>query len=258
MTHTRGQPYHPMTQGKIERYHRSMKNQILLENYYLPGQLEARLAEFVDYYNTRRYHESLHNLTPADVYRGRGQSILKRRHTIRRKTIELKPSWIQQVPHFDGPISILLRNTRRIGDQMAGQSETGFAALEAGYAPMSRHVTPETELEYKGGQREAPKTKTVHSWVRNATIRRFITIRPQARHPGYGFREAQPNSRTGSGSRSGGTATKWLFCPQSIPAASGWMRSRSELETRVFCGTLATLVVLHCHRFHRGISGRHR
>jgi transposase InsO family protein len=90
MTHTRGQPYHPMTQGKIERYHRSMKNQILLENYYLPGQLEARLTEFVDYYNTRRYHESLHNLTPADVYRGRGQSILKRRDTIRRKTIELR------------------------------------------------------------------------------------------------------------------------------------------------------------------------
>jgi putative transposase len=54
MTHTRGKPYHPMTQGKIERYHRSMKNQILLENYYLPGQLEQRLAEFVDYYNLRR------------------------------------------------------------------------------------------------------------------------------------------------------------------------------------------------------------
>jgi putative transposase len=90
MTHTRGKPYHPMTQGKIERYHRSMKNQILLENYYLPGQLEARLAEFVDYYNTRRYHESLHNLTPADVYRGRGQSILKRRDTIRRKTIDVR------------------------------------------------------------------------------------------------------------------------------------------------------------------------
>ena len=67
MTHTRGEPYHPMTQRKIERYHRSMKNQILLENYYLPGQLEQRLTEFVDYYNLRRYHESLDNLTPADV-----------------------------------------------------------------------------------------------------------------------------------------------------------------------------------------------
>jgi putative transposase len=90
MTHTRGKPYHPMTQGKIERYHRSMKNQILLENYYLPGQLEQRLAEFVDYYNLRRYHESLDNLTPADVYFGRAQTILTRRENIKLKTIELR------------------------------------------------------------------------------------------------------------------------------------------------------------------------
>ena len=87
MAHTRGRPYHPQTQGKIERYHRSMKNQILLENYYLPGQLEERIAAFVDYYNTRRYHESLDNLTPADVYSGRGQAILTRREKIKRKTV---------------------------------------------------------------------------------------------------------------------------------------------------------------------------
>ena len=90
MKYTRGKPYHPMTQGKIERYHRSMKNQILLENYYLPGQLEQRLAEFVDYYNLRRYHESLNNLTPADVYFGCGQTILTRRENIKLKTIELR------------------------------------------------------------------------------------------------------------------------------------------------------------------------
>jgi putative transposase len=68
MKHTRT---HPMTQGKSERYHRSLKNQILLENYYLPGQLKARLADLVDYYNSRRYHESLNNLTTADAYSGR-------------------------------------------------------------------------------------------------------------------------------------------------------------------------------------------
>jgi hypothetical protein len=55
-----------------------MNNQILLENYYLPGQLEQRLAEFVVYYNLRRYHESLNNLTPADVYFGRAQTVLTR------------------------------------------------------------------------------------------------------------------------------------------------------------------------------------
>src|ERR1700692_1916159 len=90
LTNTRGKPYHPMTQGKIERYHRSMKNQILLENFYLPGQLEERLAEFVDYYHLRRYHERLNNLPPADLFFGRGQTILTRRQNIKLKTIELR------------------------------------------------------------------------------------------------------------------------------------------------------------------------
>jgi putative transposase len=88
MTHTRGRPYHPMTQGKIERWHRSMKNIILLENYYLPGELEARIGQFVAHYNDCRYHESLANLTPADVYLGRGQRILERRQLIKRRTLE--------------------------------------------------------------------------------------------------------------------------------------------------------------------------
>ena len=61
MKHTRGSPYHPQTQGKIERWHCSLKNQILLENYYLPGELEARIERFVDYYNNDRSHESLNN-----------------------------------------------------------------------------------------------------------------------------------------------------------------------------------------------------
>jgi putative transposase len=87
MGHTRGRPYHPMTQGKIERWHRSMKNQVLLENYYLPGDLKARLNEFIEYYNTQRYHESLNNLTPEDVYTGRGQTVLNRRMKIKQKTI---------------------------------------------------------------------------------------------------------------------------------------------------------------------------
>jgi len=88
MTHTRGRPYHPMTQGKIERWHRSLKNIILLENYFLPGELEARIGDFVPFYNNRRYHESLDNLTPADVYFGRGQRILERRDLIKRQTLE--------------------------------------------------------------------------------------------------------------------------------------------------------------------------
>jgi putative transposase len=87
MSHVRGAPYHPMTQGKIERWHQTLKNRILLENYYLPGDLEAEIDAFVAHYNHLRYHESLGNLTPADVYFGRGQTILIERERIKRQTI---------------------------------------------------------------------------------------------------------------------------------------------------------------------------
>ncbi len=88
MRHTRGKPYHPMTQGKIERRHLSLKSRILLENHYLPGDLERAIADFVEHYSHRRYHESLDNLTSADVYFGHGAGILKRREDIKRRTID--------------------------------------------------------------------------------------------------------------------------------------------------------------------------
>ena len=87
--HLRGAPCHPQTQGKIERWHQTLKNRILLENYYLPGHLEAQIEAFVEHYNHRRYHESLNNLTPADVfYFGRAQTILLERERIKRRTIQ--------------------------------------------------------------------------------------------------------------------------------------------------------------------------
>ena len=90
MSHVRGAPLHPQTQGKIERWHQTLKNRILLENYFLPGDLERQVAAFVDHYNHRRYHESIGNLTPADVYFGRGQTILLERERIKRDTIKTR------------------------------------------------------------------------------------------------------------------------------------------------------------------------
>ena len=88
MSHVRGAPFHPQTQGKIERWHQTMKNRILLENYFLPGDLECQIEAFVEHYNHRRYHESLDNVTPADTYFGRVQTIIKQRERIKRQTIE--------------------------------------------------------------------------------------------------------------------------------------------------------------------------
>jgi len=76
-----------MTQGKIERYHRSMKNVVKMQHYYSPGELEHEISLFVDYYNNERYHGSLYNVTPADMYFGRQRMILTERQLIKRETM---------------------------------------------------------------------------------------------------------------------------------------------------------------------------
>ncbi len=87
MRSTTSVPYHPMTQGKIERYHRSMKNLILLDHYYSPSELEERIRKWIDYYNNHRYHEAIDNVTPRDKYYGRDKEILKNRMKIKNQTI---------------------------------------------------------------------------------------------------------------------------------------------------------------------------
>ena len=85
--HTRGAPYHPQTQGKIERYHRSMKNVVKLEHYYFPWELEQAISKWVEHYNHERYHESLDNVTPADAYEGRRNDILDQRAVAKARTM---------------------------------------------------------------------------------------------------------------------------------------------------------------------------
>jgi len=83
-----GKVMHPQTQGKIERYHRSMKNVVKLENYYHPEQLIDAIQDFVEYYNHERYHESLQNVTPSDVYYGRQEQILQKRALIKQQSLK--------------------------------------------------------------------------------------------------------------------------------------------------------------------------
>ena len=98
MTHIRGAPRHPSpraVRGTVapvgsrkppnERWHQTLKNRILLEYYYLPGALEEQVSAFVEHYNHSRAHESLSNLTPADVYLGRGEAILAERERIKNR-----------------------------------------------------------------------------------------------------------------------------------------------------------------------------
>ena len=96
MEHIRGTPHHPQTQGKIERWHQTLKNRILLENYYLPGELKQRIGLFIEYYNNHPYHESLNNVTPADVYCGRDTAKIERRRKIKKRTLQARHLYHQQ------------------------------------------------------------------------------------------------------------------------------------------------------------------
>ena len=96
MVHVRGRPLHPQTQGKIERYHRSMKNVVKLDVFHSPGQLENKLEEFVEFYNYHRYHESLQNVTPADVYFGVSERKINKRIKTKNKTMEARKKQFQK------------------------------------------------------------------------------------------------------------------------------------------------------------------
>lgn len=88
ITPIHGRPLHPQTQGKIERYNRSLKNHIKLDNYYSPEELERAVGKFVQHYNRHRYHESIDNLTPAQVYYGKAAEVLERRKRIKARTLK--------------------------------------------------------------------------------------------------------------------------------------------------------------------------
>ena len=93
IAHILAAPYHPQTNGKVERYQQSLKKEVDQLPYELPSQLEQAIADFVDYYNYRRYHKALGDVTPADVLCGRRDQILERRKEVQAQTIERRRNY---------------------------------------------------------------------------------------------------------------------------------------------------------------------
>ena len=91
--HILATPYHPQTNGKLERYHQTIKRDVNQVPYELPSDLDAAIASFVSYYNCRRYHMALGNVTPVDVLTGRREQILQRRKEVQAQTIDRRRSY---------------------------------------------------------------------------------------------------------------------------------------------------------------------
>lgn len=76
MTHVRTSPYYPQSNGKIERYHRTIKGDAIRPN--APESYEEakrRISEFVAHYNNTRLHSAIGYVTPDDKMAGREKEI---------------------------------------------------------------------------------------------------------------------------------------------------------------------------------------
>jgi len=99
--HILAAPFHPQTNGKIERYHYTLKGEINQVPFEMPSELKEAIVAFVEYYNHRRYHEALGNVTPADVYYGRREQILARRKEAKQKTLQARLKHNQKLRELD-------------------------------------------------------------------------------------------------------------------------------------------------------------
>jgi len=95
--HILAAPFHPQTNGKLEKYHRTIKLDVNQIPYDVPGNLEDSITEFVNYYNNGRYHKALGNVTPSDVLDGRREQILQKRKEVQTQTFQRRRRYNQQI-----------------------------------------------------------------------------------------------------------------------------------------------------------------
>jgi hypothetical protein len=74
--------------GKLQRFHETLRFRLSLLVFTSPEALRAAMAEFIEFYNHRPYHEGIGNVTPADVSYGRGEENLTREKEQKQDTLD--------------------------------------------------------------------------------------------------------------------------------------------------------------------------
>ena len=99
--HILASPFHPQTNGKVERYQQTLKGEINQLPCEMPSEFQGAIDRFVSYYNHERYHEALGNVTPVDVYYGRKDAILTRRKETKRRTLQARKEYNRKLRELD-------------------------------------------------------------------------------------------------------------------------------------------------------------
>jgi transposase InsO family protein len=80
MTHVRTSPFYPQSNGKLERFHKTIKVECIRPSALLSLDDAKRLvAQYIDHYNNVRLHSAISYVAPADKLNGRDKEIFKER-----------------------------------------------------------------------------------------------------------------------------------------------------------------------------------
>jgi putative transposase len=118
MTHVRTSPFYPQSNGKLERYHKTIKSECIRPKVALSlEEARTQIADYIRYYNEERLHSSIGYVAPKDKLEGRDQKIFTERdkkleaarEARKQKRLEEKrrPALHHPMPSSGGPFNSL-------------------------------------------------------------------------------------------------------------------------------------------------------
>ena len=123
MTHVRTAPYYPQSNGKLERWNRSIKSECMRPG--VPVSLEDAerlVTQYVQVYNEQRLHSAIGYITPKDMLKGRRNQIQAERDRKLEQARKKREQAVRSIPIVN-KISLPIRAS-------SGETEAGSAGTQ--------------------------------------------------------------------------------------------------------------------------------